>query len=263
MAQAAHRVSTWNIVPGSLDYPLVIAHRGGSGVAPENTLEAFRRAIDAGADAIELDVRLTRDGHLAVIHDRRVDRTTSGTGVIGRLTLAEIKELDAGSWFGAGFKSARVPTLDEVFEEIPRSFPVNVELKVRNHIVSPLVSAVVETALRHRRLESTTVASFNPLALRLLRRLEPRIRRGYLWSARHPLPLRARWLSPLADPHWMGPALHTFTPEFLRRFHSQGKPVLARDADVGTDLERLGNMGLDGVIADDPEVFVRQRPQAG
>ena len=97
MAQAANRISTWNIVPGSLDYPLVIAHRGRSGVAPENTLEAFRRAIDADADAIELDVRLTRDPQVAVIHDRRVDRTTSGSGVIGRLTLSEIKELDAGS----------------------------------------------------------------------------------------------------------------------------------------------------------------------
>jgi glycerophosphoryl diester phosphodiesterase len=263
LSQAAHRISTWDIVPGSLDYPLVIAHRGRSGVAPENTLEAFRQAIDAGADAIELDVRLTRDGRLAVIHDRRVDRTTSGTGVIGKLTLAEIKEFDAGSWFGPGFKSARVPTLDEVFEEVPHFFLVNVELKVRNHIVKRLVSAVVETVLRHRRLESTTVASFNPLALRVLRRREPRILRGYLWSARHPLPLRARWLSPLADPNWMGPALHTFTPELLQRFHSQGKLVLARDADVGTDLEHLRSMGLDGVLADDPEIFVRQRPQAG
>ena len=258
MPQAANRVSTWNIVPGSLDYPLVIAHRGRSDVAPENTLEAFSRAIDAGADAIELDVRLTRDGHVAVIHDRRVDRTTSGTGVIGKLTLSEIKDLDAGSWFGPDFKSARVPTLDEVFEEVPRSFPVNVELKVRNHVVKRLVSAVVETVLRHRRLESTTVASFNPLALRASRRLEPRIARGYLWSARHPLPLRARWLSPLAGPNWMGPALHTFTPELLQRFHSQGKLVLARDADVGTDLQHLADMGLDGVIADDPEVYVRQ-----
>ena len=193
LPQAAHRVSSWNIVPGSLEYPLVIAHRGRSGVAPENTLEAFRRAIDAGADAIELDVRLTKDGHVAVIHDRWVDRTTSGTGVIGKLTLAEIKEFDAGSWFGPDFKSARVPTLDEVFEEVPRSFPVNVELKVRNHVVKHRASAVVETVLRHRRLESTTVASFNPLALRASRRLEPRITRGYLWSARHPLPLRARW----------------------------------------------------------------------
>ena len=122
MAQAAHSVSSWNIAPGSLDYPLVIAHRGGSVVAPENTLEAFRRAIDSGADAIELDVRLTKDGHLAVIHDRRVDRTTSGTGVIGRLTLAEIKELDAGSWFGPDFKSARVPTLDEVVDEADLEF---------------------------------------------------------------------------------------------------------------------------------------------
>ena len=260
MAQAANRISSWRFTPGSLRYPLVIAHRGGSTVAPENTLEAFRSAIDAGADAIELDVRLTKDNHLAVIHDRRVDRTTSGEGIIGNLTLAEVKRLDAGSWFHPSFSSARVPTLDEVFEELPRSYPLNVELKVRNHIVRPLASRVAETIQRHDRLESTTVASFNPLALWSLRRIEPRIVRGYLWSARHPLPLRARWLSRLANPDWMGPALHTFTPELLERVHGQGKAVLARDIDVGMDLESLARMGLDAVIAADPEIFVKQRP---
>ena len=120
------------------------------------------------------------------------------------------------------------------------------------------MSAIVETVLRHRRLQSTTVASFYPLALRASRRLEPRIARGYLWSERHPLPLRARWLSPLAGPNWMGPALHTFTSELLQRFNNQGKLVLARDTDVGTDLQHLADMGLDGVVADDPEISVRQ-----
>ena len=105
------RNRSWRFAPGSLDYPLVVAHRGGAGLAPENTLAAFRMALEVGADAIELDVRLTRDGRVAVIHDRTVDRTTGGRGPVGSYTLAELKALDAGSWFGPQYLGERVPTL--------------------------------------------------------------------------------------------------------------------------------------------------------
>ena len=158
---------TWNISPGSLLSPLIIAHRGDSSEAPENTMEAFRRAVEAGADGIELDVRLTRDREVVVIHDWLIDRTTPGAGPVGTHTLAELKKMDAGSWFDPRFKSARVPTLAEVFEGLPASLLVNVEIKVRGHGVLPLVSRVVETVRRCDRYETTLVASFHPVALGL------------------------------------------------------------------------------------------------
>ncbi len=250
---------SWRIAPGSLESPLIIAHRGDSSTFPENTIESFRRAVDIGADGIELDVRLTRDGQVAVFHDRRVDRTTTGTGVVGSFTMSELKTLDAGSWFGPEFEAIRVPTLDEVFDELPPSFLINVEMKVRGLGFRPLASRVVAAIRRHDRFESTLVASFHPLALWVARVMEPRIARGFIWADHHPLPLRARWFSFLADAHWVDPDKSTFSPELLERYHRRGKPVLAWDLDVGTDLERLAKMGLDAVVTDYPAVFTRQK----
>jgi glycerophosphoryl diester phosphodiesterase len=105
----------------------VIAHRGASGVAPENTMAAFWRAVDMGAHMIELDVQLTLDGAVVVLHDDTVDRTTDGRGAVGRLTAREIRALDAGSWFDAAYAGEPVPLLAEVLERI--ELPCNVELK--------------------------------------------------------------------------------------------------------------------------------------
>ena len=259
MRRSEKEITGWKIEPGSLDSPLIIAHRGHSAAAPENTMDSFRRAVESGADGVELDVRLTKDGEVAVIHDRRVDRTTTGNGPIGTSTLAEARRLDAGSWFSPLFKSARVPSLNEVFDELPPTFLVNVELKVMGHGLMALVSKVVESIRHYGRWDSTLVASSNPLALGLLRLLEPRVFRGYIWSDRLPRPIGTRWLSPAVHPHWMDPGRDTFTPSLLERLHRLGKPVLARDLDVGSDLERLAAMRLDAVATDCPEVLVRQR----
>ena len=253
------RNTSWRITPGSLEYPLVIAHRGGSGMAPENTMAAFHKAMEVGADAIELDVRLTRDGRVMVIHDRRVDRTTTGMGPVGTYTLGELKSLDAGSWYGSQFEGERLPTLEEVFEVLPDEFPIYVELKARGPGAWPLVRAVVKLIRDHERYVSTMVASFNPIALVFLRAIEPRIIRGYIWSAGHPLPMRARWLNPLVDPHWLAPGRHTLTRKIVSRFHAQGKPVAAWDLDAGDDMEELKKMGLDAVVTDHPAVLVRQK----
>ena len=95
---------------------LAIAHRGASGHAPENTLAAFRRAVSQGVSFIETDLHLTRDAHFVAIHDDTVDRTTGGHGLVNQLTLAEIRRLDAGSWFASEFIGERVPTLVEILE---------------------------------------------------------------------------------------------------------------------------------------------------
>lgn len=249
---------TWLMSPGSLSRPLVIAHRGMSAVAPENTIEAFALAMHAGADGIELDTRLTRDGVVAVMHDRRVDRTTSGAGVVGSYTMEELKRLDAGSWRDQRYAGARVPTLDEVFEALPKDFLINVEMKVRGVGVWSLASRVIDVVRRHNRLESTLLASFHPLALAVARLKEPQLARGFIWSRRHPLPLRRRWLAPLAAPHWMNPDMQTFSPKLLRHLHKRGQRVLSWDVDAGTDVKRLGDIGLDGVVTDSPDVVLKQ-----
>ena len=124
------KVTTWGIEAGSLSLPLVIAHRGDVNTAPENTLPAYENALTAGADGIELDVRLTQDGKLVVFHDRRLDRTSNGKGLVVNQTLEEIRQLDDGSWYSDAYKGERPPTLDEVFELLPPDFLVNVEMEI-------------------------------------------------------------------------------------------------------------------------------------
>ena len=247
----------WKAPPGSRSHPMVIAHRGGSDLAPENTLAAFRNAVEVGADAIELDVRLTRDRRVAVFHDRCIDRTTTGSGTIGTLTMEELKNLDAGSWYGREYAGERVPSLEDVFEAVPEDFPVYVEMKARGLNGFSLANAVVGVVRRYRRWDSTMVASFNPWGTLCIRASERRIVRGYIWARRHPLPLRACWLAPLIDAQWLAPDRDTFSPGLLRRSHSRGKRVAALDADVGRDMKRLRELGLDGVVTDDPVELIR------
>ena len=103
------------------------------------------------------------------------------------------------------------------------------------------------------------MASFNPLALAILRAIEPKIARGYVWNRRHPLPLSARWAFPLVAPQWMDPDRDTFTPEVLRRSHARGLPVLAWDLDAGTDLKNAAEMELDAVVTDRLDMWLKQR----
>ncbi len=256
---ADDRVTTWNIDAGSQRLPLIIAHRGDLSAAPENTLPAFQRGFAAGADGVELDVRLTRDDRLVVFHDRRLDRTSNGRGLVNGLTLAEVRSLDVGSWFGPAFKGEKAPTLDEVFELLPHDYLVNVELKVIIKGMKLIAHLVAETIARHRRWASTLVASFNPVALYYLRRLEPRIARGYIWSRRHPYPIRARWLSPLAQAHWYDPANDTYSLEVHRKFQLRGRRVLAWDLDFGCDLEAMASVSLDAVVTDRLAQMVGQK----
>ena len=254
-------VTTWHIPPGSRRLPLIIAHRGDVSAAPENTLPAFRRALDLGADGIELDVRLTRDGELVVFHDRRLDRTSNGHGPTGHGTLAELRSLDVGSWFSPDFKGEIPPTLDEVFEALPRDYLINVEMKVILKGMRLIAQRVAQTIRRHQRWESTLVASFNPVALYHLRRMEPRIARGYIWSKSHPYPISARWFKPLVRPDWYDPANDTCNLKLHRKFRRRGRRVLAWDLDFGGDLELMASEHLDAVVTDNLEALLRRKQE--
>ena len=254
-----NRVTTWDITPGSQPLPLIIAHRGDLGTAPENTLPAFQRARDAGADGVELDVRVTRDGQLVVFHDGTLDRTSNGRGPVSNFTLAEIRSLDVGSWFGPAFKGQTAPTLDEVFESLPHDYLINVEMKVVLKGMKQIAHLVAGTVARHARWASTLVASFNPLALYHLRRLEPRISRGYIWSKKHPYPIRARWFSPLVHAQWYDPANDSYNLKLHRKARRQGRRVLAWDLDFDCDLEAMASVRLDAAVTDRLAQMVEQK----
>jgi glycerophosphoryl diester phosphodiesterase len=167
---------------------LSVAHRGASAYAPENTMEAFTLAVEQGVDVIELDVHLTRDGEMVVMHDHRVDRTTSGTGEISALDLREIQELDAGGWFGAPWRGVRVPMLEEVFDRFAERVWIDIEIKagVRARwlagtleedtaVTRRVAERVLAVAGRHGALDRIVVSSFGPAALRWVRETSSRI----------------------------------------------------------------------------------------
>ncbi|MBC8279887.1 MAG: hypothetical protein H8E48_03780, partial [Chloroflexi bacterium] len=212
------RVTGWDFPPGSLPLPLVIAHRGDSANAPENTIAAFKKALDLGADGIELDVRLTKDEKLVVFHDRFLERTTTGTGRVNHHSQDEVLELDAGSWFAPEFTGEHPPTLDDVFEELPSDFLINIEIKVDVKGMQLIAHKVAEAVRRHARWNSALVASFNPIPLWELRRIEPKINRGYIWSKDHLFPIRSRIFSPLIKANWYNPANDSYNPRLHRSF---------------------------------------------
>ena len=161
---------------------LIFAHRGASGHAPENTLEAFRLAMDMGADGFELDVHMCRDGHLVVIHDDTVDRTTNGTGLVKELTLAELRALDASNGMEA-YRGAKIPTLDEVFDLVrDTKHIVNVEVKTDDWFYPGIEEACLALAKEKGMEDRVIYSSFNHHTLIRLRELKPDAKLGLLFG---------------------------------------------------------------------------------
>ena len=258
-SDANGRTSTWDIAAGSRPLPLIIAHRGDVTNAPENTLAAFRSAYDLGADGIELDVRLTRDEQLIVFHDRCLNRTSNGKGPVNRSTLADIQSLNVGSWYSPQFKGEKALTLDEVFESLPADYLINVEMKAVFKGVRLIAQRVAEIVRRHERWDSTLVASFNPIALWELRRIEPRIMRGYIWSRSHPYPIRSRCFGPFVQAQWYDPANDTYDPKVLDKIRRRGTRMLAWDVDFDSDLGKMASVRLDAAVTDTLEHLLDQR----
>jgi len=155
-------------------------------VAPENTLAAFRRAITDGADAIELDVRLTSDGEVVVIHDSRLERTTNGRGWVERTTLADLQRLSAGAWFHRKFSGERIPTLAEVLRITRTRIGVNIEIKNRRSgrkrfDIVERTCAIVED---YGSLSTVLISSFNHAHVKRVREIQPKILTGVLY---HPV----------------------------------------------------------------------------
>jgi glycerophosphoryl diester phosphodiesterase len=234
--------------------PRVIGHRGASGTTPENTLVAFRRAEELGADMVELDVQRTRDGEVVVIHDFTLDRTTDGTGRVGEHTLVELARLDAGSWFGARFRGERIPTLGQVLDAI--ALPVNVELKpVGDEGLEEQALAVVTRA---GALDRVVFSSFVADALVRLRALSREAALAVLWE-HHPLPEAVRLAEGVH-----ATALHlrndAATPDALALLASAGLPVRVWTVNDPDEFARLAGADVDGVFTDHPERFLLWTP---
>ena len=234
---------------------LIVAHRGASGTAPENTLASFRQALDIGVDALEMDVHLSRDGEVVVIHDDTVDRTTDGAGNVGDLTLSQLKELDAGSKFGPAFAGERIPTLQEVMDLAQGKIMMEIELKTTSPWPTQLERKVAEMVARNGLTDKVIIQSFNPLALFYLKRINSAISRALLYHDGLPLPLRQRWLAPLARPQVMHPSASMATPEHVRKMQQRGHPVIVWTVDDPAEMALMIDRKVDGIMTNRPDVL--------
>jgi glycerophosphoryl diester phosphodiesterase len=236
----------------ALPRPAIIAHRGASAYAPENTLAAFKLALQQGADAIELDAKLSADGQVVVIHDQTVDRTTPFHGKVSDYRLAQLRKMDAGSHFDIAFKGEPIPTLEEVFKAVGQLTYINVELTNYASPTDPLPEKVAEL-VRHFKLSHRVIfSSFNPIALGRIRRLIPEAPIGLLafpgikgWLARS-------WLGRLLKYHSLHPEVGDVTAALVNRVQRRGCRIFVYTVNQQDEMQRLFALGVDGIFTDDP-----------
>jgi glycerophosphoryl diester phosphodiesterase len=246
--------------------PLVFAHRGGAAIGPENTLTAFDRGIACGADGLELDVQLSRDGAVVVLHDRTLDRTTDATGPVAALTADELARVDAAYRFdpASGFplrgRGIGVPKLAEVLARFT-GIRLIVELKVNMRLLAHRTLDEIRAA---GALDRVALGSYFQPVLRLSRACEPRLPTGAasqetrlaLYKSRVHWPLRRTPFQQFQVPEVSG-RTRIVTPRFVRAAHAAGLPVYVWTVNREDDMRRLLSWGVDGIITDRPDVAVR------
>jgi glycerophosphoryl diester phosphodiesterase len=247
--------------------PRVFGHRGAAGVAPENTLEAFARGVQDGADHLELDVHCTADGAVVVLHDALLDRTTEAQGPVAARTLAEVQRLDAGWAFttdGVTFPrrgcGVRVPTFDQLLEAFPQT-PLNIELK---HDSDALIDGVARALDRHRARDRVLLTAEDGAFLDRIRAALPDVLSGS--SSRDVAEFLARGDDPSYRPR--GGALQLpvafgdlplVTAETVARAHAKGLEMHVWTINDPAELRALFDLGVDGVVTDLPAVAVAVR----
>jgi len=236
---------------------LVIAHRGASGHAPENTLAAFRRAVALGASFIETDLHLSRDAHFVAIHDDTVNRTTNGQGKVHDLTLVDLRRLDAGSWFGSEFSGERIPTLEEILEFSKKNDVVfYLELKPAGAWGGEhaLVGALRESG----EIARTIVISFDAGIIAALRKIEPTLMTGLLFDGQTDQPLEravevgARQLAVRGD---------LVTPALIAEAHKRDLQIVCWTVNQPAHMRMLIEAGADGIMSDYPDRLVAALPK--
>ncbi len=233
---------------------LGVAHRGASRYAPENTLGAFRRALQDGAPAVECDVRRTQDGHLVVIHDATVDRTTDGRGLVGSLTLDALRCLDAGRWFGAEWAGERVPLLDEVLELLRGRALVKVEIKNEPTPAAGIERQVIAAIQRHGMEDAAFVMSFDHQVVRAVRGITSGIATGIIYAARLVDPVAA---ARAADADGLCVHWGYLDGEVVTLARSAGLGIFTWTVDDEPVFQRCVALGIDGVSSNDTRLIAR------
>ena len=243
--------------------PFLLAHRGASKYAPENTLPAFELALEQGADGVELDAKLSADGQVVVIHDATVDRTTDGHGKVSKLAMQELMALEAGAAFDERFRGTRIPALSQVFEAIGHRAIINVELTNYSTPGDRLVEKVCELVKAHALQDRIIFSSFFGINLNRARRLLPEVPGGLL-----ALPgWKGAWARSFGFMFGEYQALHPHLSDVnapqASRVHRLRRRIHVWTVNGADEIERLKGWGVDGFITDDPLTTVRALGRSG
>lgn len=240
-----------------LPAPIIFGHRGASKFAPENTLASFKLAIESGAPAIELDVMLSADQEVVVIHDHTVDRTTNGSGCVNRMNLKELKSLDAGIKFSPKYKGEKIPTLNEVLEYLPSNFLINIELKNYHSLNDLLVPKVCEIIQKQKKAFSVFFSSFYPGNLFKLRKILPNVPTALITAGgvlgKIENSFFFRWISP----DFINPEYHLIDEEKIEKEHSLHRKVNVWTVDDSNEMLKFIHAKVDGLITNDPALAIK------
>ena len=222
---------------------LIVAHRGASAYEPENTIRSFERAFQLDADFVELDVRLSKDGVLVVIHDETVDRTTNGSGLVRSLTLNQLRLLDAG-------KGEKIPTLKEVLERFNRN-----EHRFFIEVKEPgLVEKLLETILEHEAQDRVMVTSFYHNVLKKIKEKRKDIKCGVIFACQ---PVKPERLARDAWANILLPKFQYVDKEMVSRAHKNNLSIIPWSINNKKDSEKMINLNVDGLVTDKPDILKR------
>jgi len=231
------------------------AHRGASGLAPENTMAAFVKAYELGADGIELDIHKTRDGVLVVMHDENVARTTTGRGYLHSATFAWVQTLDAGTSFHPSFAGEKVPDLEEVLVYIRSTgMRLNVEIKNNQIHYANIEQDLLALLAKHDVLEQTVISSFNHDSLRVVRSLDSTVQTAVLCTEFHPVSVAYTQQLGATAIHLSYKSVNPAFVQEAKRSHIAVRPYTVDDEQI---MRAFMHFGVDGIITNRPDVAKR------
>ncbi|MGE7659568.1 glycerophosphodiester phosphodiesterase [Bacillus altitudinis] len=236
----------------------IIAHRGSSSAAPENTIAAFDVAVEQGADYIELDVQMTMDQHVVVIHDDTVDRTTNGNGLVKSYTLDQLKKLDAGSWFDQQYTNERIPTLQEILERYSQRIGILIEIKHPKRQIG-IEKAVARIINRFAYSRHIMIQSFDVHALQRIKAFAPSLRTALIIKP-DVFKLTKRKLTTYSSfANGLNMKKTMINKWWIDRIHSFGMEVFIWTVKDQKTADRIKKYPIDGVVTDNPLFFQKEK----
>ena len=231
-------------------------HRGAMGYYPENTMISFKEAVKQGANGIELDVHLSKDGYLMVCHDERVDRTTNGTGFIKDMTCKELRKLDAGMWFNEKFKGQKLPILREVFDYlINRKVILNIELKAGSSFYDGIEEKLIKLIENYRFTNKVIISSFDHRALVKVKQINPKIKTGILYLSALYEPIK--YLK-IVGADALHPYFITIDKNLITETSKNNIPINTYTVNDMNIVKKLASYNLNAIITNYPDKALKE-----